>query len=180
MKKSYFHEFGLAEFVGWICIYFSLVSLVYHIRWYIPWLQNGYQFLTPFGQNPNIWFLSQIFTNLFLLLGSIFLTYFIRSFREVKYLSYKSSFFISGIILCSIGLGCIGILKTILNNTESIHFEDWKNLESVFNLLLKSATELIFIKEPQTMYFMVGITLWIIKTFVSKALTYKEDSESVI
>ncbi len=180
MKTLSLRSFSLPEFVCWVCLYFSIVSLVYHIRWYVPWLENGFEFLVPAGQKPGVWFLSQILTNVLLVSATVFLTLFVRSFRKTEYFNTKSGRYISGIIWCCIGLGAIGLLKTVMNNPELIHWEDWNSPAAILNLLMKSVTELVFLREPQTMYFLLGMALWIIRLFITKAVGFKEDSEAVI
>lgn len=180
MKRSLFSSARMIQLFVWALCYLSLVSLVYHIRWYVPFLQRGAQFLVPSDQNPAIWFPAQILMNATYLFASVCLALFIRSYQRLGYLNLSSCRLIHGIIFSCLLLGMVGVVKTVVNNFEMIHWQDWAGVEAVLNLMLKSVVDLFFLKEPQTMYVLVGIALWVISQYVTRAVGYKEDSEAVI
>ena len=66
MGKTKFTKPIFIKSILWGAILFSTIALIYHIRWFIPFLTNKTSYVVPNGQLPLIWFLVQICNNLIL------------------------------------------------------------------------------------------------------------------
>jgi hypothetical protein len=73
MSNLKISKFILIKSVLWGTIFFSALALVYHIRWFIPFLQNNTSGVVPDQQMPFIWFVVQICNNIIFLLVTIIL-----------------------------------------------------------------------------------------------------------
>ena len=161
-------------------IFFSSLALVYHIRWFIPYLQNKTTVPYLHEQVSVLWYVIQICNNLIFLLVGFLLIKLLRNYNKTGFFDGKSMQVFDTIILCSILLALLGCILTIHNNINEVHFNDWTSVESVANLIFRSFTMLLVFKEPQTMYFLLAIILWVVKQFVSKALLIKEENEAFV
>ena len=180
MKKSTFSAYAFLNIVliGAIC--FSSLALVYHVRWFIPYLVDIKVNVVPVDQIPLLWFIVQISKNVIFLIVSLLLVKFFRKYQRKGFYDTESLKVFNVVIISCLGLGLIGAVQTIANNFYEVHFNDWASAESIANLFLRSFTRLLIFKEPQTMYILVAIILWSVKQFVQSALLIKIENEAFV
>jgi hypothetical protein len=159
---------------------FSALALVYHIRWFIPFLQSKTTVPYLHEQASVLWYVVQLCNNLVFLFVGILLMKLLRNYNKTGFFDAKSMQVFDAVILSSILLALLGSLLTVYNNFNEVHFNDWTSFESIANLLFRSFTLLLVFKEPQTMYFLLAIILWVVRQFVSKALLMKEENEAFV
>ncbi len=168
------------QIVLWITIFFSGEALIYHVRWFVPFLTSQMSYIVPAGHTPLVWFMVQILSDcIFLYVGYLLIRLF-GNYRRTGFFDEKSLKVFDGVILACIALAVLGAGQTILNNWNEVHINQWNSLEAISNLLFRSFTNLIVFREPQTMYFLLAIILWAVKQFVTKALFVKSENEAFI
>lgn len=180
MIKSNLTNLTLIKTVLWGAIYFSTLALMYHIRWFIPFLLDKTSNVVPGGQLPLLWFIVQISRNIIFLVVGLFLVKLFRNYQLTGFFDKESLNVFNIVILSCVGLGLLGALQTISNNFREVHFNDWTSTESIANLFFRSFTKLLIFKEPQTFYFLLAIILWSVKQFVTKAMLIKAENEEFV
>lgn len=163
-----------------VILFFSSVALVYHFRWFIPFLQSETSFIVPNGQNPSVWFVVQIFNNVIFLYIGFSLLRLLNKYQQTGFFDHLSLKIIDRIIVSCLVLASVGGIQTVVNNFSEVHFSQWTSFESVSNLLLRSFMSLLIFKEPQTVFLLLAILLWAIKQFVIKALFIKTENEAFV
>jgi hypothetical protein len=161
-------------------IFFSGLALLYNVRWYVPYLNDGIHYIVPAGNIPGLWFVVQIVDNLIYLFVGYLLARLFSKFQRTGYFDQKSLKSFDGIILSCVLLAIIGAIQTVLNNFGEVHLDEWNSLAAVANLLFRSFTHLIVFREPQTMFLLLAVILWVVKQFVNRALFVKIDNEAII
>lgn len=180
MSKSKITNLTLIKIVLWGAIYFSGLALVYHIRWFIPFLLNNAANIVPGDQMPFLWFIIQISKNIIFIVVGLFLVKLFKKYQQTGFFDMESLKVFNVVIISCIGLGLLGAIQTFSNNFYEVHLQDWTSLEAIANLMLRSFTRLLIIKEPQTLYVLLAIILWSVKQFVSKALIIKNENEAFV
>ena len=181
MFKIRFSKILLIKLVLWVTIYFSGLAIVYHTRWFIPFLLNSDNHHTvPAGEIPSVWFVVQICSNLIFLYVSWLLIRLFRQYQRTGYFTMGSLKVFNGVILSCLGLAALGAAKTIMNNFSEVHISEWTSAVSILNLALRSFTRLLIINSPQTIYLLLAAILWAVKQFVTLALEVKSENESFI
>jgi hypothetical protein len=161
-------------------IFFSFLALVYHTRWFIPYLENKSTVPYLNEKVSVLWYVVQICNNLIFLLVGFLLLKLLQKYNRTGFFDGTSMRVFDTVILCSILLALLGSVLTVYNNIHEVHYNEWTSVESVANLIFRSFTHLLVFKEPQTMYFLLAIVLWVVKQFVSKALLIKEENEAFV
>ncbi|MVT41603.1 hypothetical protein GO495_13510 [Chitinophaga oryziterrae] len=180
MRKVMFSKIFLIKIVLWATIFFSAQALIYHIRWFIPFLNHQTTPTLFADKMPMLWFIVQICSNsIFLIVGLLLLNLF-RKYQRTGFFDKQTLRVFNAIIYSCLGLALLGIIQTIANNLYEVHLQQWTSTVSVANLALRSFTTLLIFKEPQTMYFLLAIILWSVKQFVTKALIIKHENESFV
>ncbi|SDC78811.1 hypothetical protein [Niabella drilacis] len=164
----------------WCILLFSAQALIWHIRWFIPFIKTGFTNVVPPNQQPLVWFITQILTNIiFIYTGGMLL----KLFGQYK----KAGFFNSGglralhtVIYACIGLGVLGTVRVVAGNIQDLHLEEWHSLWAISNLAFRSFHNLLLFREPQSMYFLLAVLLWTLKQFLKTAATLKKENESFI
>ena len=83
MVKIRFSKLTLVKVVLWVIIYFSALALIYHTRWFIPYLFNNNNHAdVPTNEVPLVWFTVQICTNIIFLYVSFLLMRLFRRYRQ--------------------------------------------------------------------------------------------------
>ena len=180
MNKFKISNLTLIKIVLWGAIYFSALALVYHIRWFLPFLLNNDIYVVPSDQLPFLWFIIQISKNIIFIVVGLFLIKLFDKYKRTGFFDMDSLKAFNVVIVACIGLGLLGAIQTISNNFYEIHFSDWTSKEAIANLILRSLTKLLIFKEPQTLYVLIAIILWSVKQFVSKALIIKNENEAFV
>lgn len=180
MNKTQTSNLILIKVVLWGAIFFSAQALVYHIRWFIPFLKDKIAYVVPDGKMPFLWFVVQICDNIIFLLVAILLIRLFSKYRKTGFFDKGSLKVFNGVIVSCVALALLGAIQTICNNFYEVHFNQWTSVESVSNLLFRSFTRLLIFREPQTMYFLLAIILWTVKQFVTKALIIKNENEAFV
>jgi len=180
MSKSIISNFILIKSVLWGAIFFSALALVYHVRWFIPFLQDNTNGVVPNQQMSFIWFVVQICNNIIFLFVGFLLFKLFRKYQQTGFFDSECLKAFDGVIISCIGLALLGAVQIVSNGFYEIHFNQWTSVVSVSNLLFRSFTKLLIFQEPQTMYFLLAIILWAVKQFVAKALIVKNENEAFI
>jgi hypothetical protein len=180
MSKKQTSNLILIKIVLWGAIFFSAEALVYHIRWFIPFLSNKITYVVPDGKMPFIWFVVQICDNIIFLLVGLLLIRLFSKYTKTGFFDKGSLKVFNGVIISCVALALLGAIQTTINNFYVVHFNQWTSVQSVSNLLFRSFTRLLIFREPQTMYFFLAIILWAVKQFVTKALIIKNENEAFV
>lgn len=180
MSKKQISSLTFIKIVLWGAIFFSAEALVYYFRWFVPFLKNETTNVVPFGKMPLLWFVVQIFQNIIFLVVGGLLIRLVNKYRRTGFFDEESLKVLNGVILSCIGLALLGAIQTVANNFYEVHFDQWTSFQSFGNLLFRSFTRLLILREPQTMYFLLAIILWAVKQFVSRALVIKSENEAIV
>jgi len=169
-------------FIGglWCIVFFSFLALVFHVRWFIPCLINKVSYTVPPGQNLVGWFLVQITSNILFLYVSLLLIRLIRNYQRTKFLDAKSFKVLNVIIAACLLLALMGAGQFIANHYSEMKIESWVSAYGILNGLLRVLVKFLFIENPQTMYFLIAMIVWVLKQFIVKALEIKNENESFI
>ncbi len=170
----------LIKVILWGIIALSVMAIVYHIRWFIPFLMNGMQGVVPAGQAPLIWFIVQISNNIIFLFVGILLINLFRKYKKTGYFDEQSLKAFDAVIFSCVALALLAAVQIVSNNFNEVHFDQWTSIASTTNLLFRSLSKLLIFQEPQSMYFLLAIILWAVKQFVTKALIIKSENESFV
>jgi len=173
-------KFILIKSVLWGTIFFSSLALMYHIRWFIPFLQNNTNGVVPDQQMPLTWFVVQICNNIIFLFVTIILFKLFTKYQQTGFFDSESLKAFDSVIISCILLALLSAVQAVSNNFYEVHFNQWTSVVSVSNLLFRSFTKLLIFQEPQTMYFLLAIILWAVKQFVSNAMIVKNENEAFI
>lgn len=164
----------------WSIIFYSSLALIYHIRWFIPYVQTSITYIVPADKLPSVWFVVQICTNvIFLITGYLLIRLFSR-YQRIGFFDRQSLKVFDGMILSCIVLAALGVIQIISDNFSELHINEWTSVESTINLLFRSFTRLLIFREPQTMYLLMAAILWAVKQFASKAIFVKNENEAFI
>lgn len=180
MSKAKISNLTLIKIVLWGAIYFSALALVYHIRWFFPFLLNNTADVVPSDQMPFLWFIAQIIKNIIFIVVGLFLVKLFKKYQQTGFFDMESLKVFNVVIISCLGLGLLGAIQTFSNNFYEAHFNDWTSLEAIVNLVFRSFTRLLIFKEPQTLYVLLAIILWSVKQFVAKALIIKNENEAFV
>jgi hypothetical protein len=163
----------------WGAIFFSTIALIYHVRWFIPFLTNKISYVVPNEQLPLIWFLVQICNNLIFLFVAYLLIKLFNKFQKTGYFDKECIVVLDRIIFSCIGLAILGVIKLGFSNYNDIQVSEI-NEASELNLLIRFFTNILVLKEPQTMYLLIASILWTVKQFVNNAIFVKRENEKFI
>ena len=181
MDKLRISKLTLIKVVIWVTIYFSGLALIYHTRWFIPYLLDSSKHGTvPAGEVPLVWFTVQICNNLIFLYISWQLIRLFKKYQKTGYFGTESLDVFNGVILSCLALAILGAVKIITNNFNEVHISEWRSVVSIFNLFLRSFTRLLVLNSPQTIYLLLAAILWAVRQFVITALEVKKENESFI
>ena len=171
----------LIKVVLWVTVYFSSLALLYHTRWFIPFLLNPENHhVVPMGEIPAVWFIVQICTNLIFLYVSWQLIRLFRRYGRTGYFDSGSLTVLNGIIWSCLGLAVLGAVKITINNFNEVNIGEWTSAVSILNLIARSFVRLLILNSPQTIYLLLATLLWAIKQFVKCALEVKLENETFI
>jgi hypothetical protein len=180
MGKTNFPKQIFIKSILWGAIFFSATALVYHIRWFIPFLSDKISYVVPNGQSPLIWFLVQICNNLIFLFVGYLLIKLFSKFQQTGFFDKQCMLVLDRIIISCIGLAILGIIKLGFSNYNDMHFSEVVNAVSGLNIFIRFFTKILVFKEPQTMYLLLATILWIVKQFVNNAIFVKAENEKFI
>ena len=180
MSNSKIFNLILIKCALWGAILLSAVALVYHIRWFIPFLRDNTYGVVPNQQMPFIWFVVQICNNLIFLFVGFLLFKLFRKYQQTGFFDSESLKAFDAVIISCIGLALLGAVQIVSNNFYEVHFNQWTSVINVTNLLFRSFTKLLIFQDPKTMYFLLAIILWAVKQFVTKALIVKNENEAFV
>ena len=177
LQKS---RYKILTLLLWAILIYSGIALIYHIRWFIPYLVKNQSAVVPDKQIPLIWFMAQICNNsAFIYIG----WQLIRLFRKYNLTGYfdKQSLkvFKTTIVLCIV-LAFTGAVQTIAANVNEVHFNEWNSAESIANLIFRSFTLLLVLHEPQSLFILLALMLFAVREFVIRAIYIKNENESFI
>jgi len=186
LTKNYFmatiqkSRYKILTLLLWAILIYSGMALIYHIRWFIPYLVKNQSAVVPEKQVPLIWFIVQICNNsAFIYIG----WQLIRLFRKYNLTGYfdKESLkvFKTTIVLCIV-LAITGAVQTVAANFNEVHFNEWNSAESIANLFFRSFTLLLVLHEPQSLFILLALMLFAVREFVIRAIYIKNENESFI
>lgn len=180
MNKIKLSKLTLIKGVLWGTILLSSLALVYHTRWLVSFLLDSIAHRVPSGQSPTVWFIVQITSNIiFLYVGYLLIRLFNR-YQEVGYFDKYSVRVFDSVILSCFGLAFLGILKMAFSNFYHLPLDLYNSIEGVANLIFFFSIDIVTFKEPQTMYFLLALVLWVVKQFVTRAIIMKAENESFV
>ena len=180
MGNTKFSKVTLIKSTLWGTILLSILALVYHIRWFVPFLLNSVVHRVPDGQSPIAWFAVQIFSNvIFIFVGYLLIRLFNR-YQQKGYFDRDSLKVFDVMILSCICLALLGILKLTFSDFHPLPLSEYNSIWGTLNLVAFLIIDTVTIKEPQTMYFLLAIILWTVKQFVIKALFVKSENEAFV
>ena len=179
MGNRHFLKTIIIKSISWGVILFSATALIYHIRWFVPYLTNKIAYVVPNGQSPLIWFLVQICNNLIFLFVGYLLIKLLDKFNQTGFFDKQCIIALDSIIFSCIGLAILGVIKLSFSNYNDIKATEINGV-SGFNLIIRFLTNILVFKEPQTMFLLLATILWIIKQFVVKAIFVKTENEKFI
>jgi hypothetical protein len=161
-------------------LYFSGLALVYHLRWFLPFLEDNTNFVSQDENISVVWYVVQICSNIIFIVVSLTLLRLFKKYQKTGFFDIETLKVFDTIILSCLMLTLLSSVLTVYNNFTEVHLEDWTTPSGVINLLFRSFTRLLVFKEPQTMYLLLAIILWAVKQFVTKALVLKSENEAFV
>ena len=179
MGKTNFPKPSFIKFILWGAIFFSATALIYHIRWFVPFLTTKISYVVPNGQSPLIWFLVQICNNLIFLFVGYLLIKLFSKFQQTGFFDKECIVVLDRITISCIGLAILGVIKLGFSNYNDIQVSEI-NPVSGLNSFIRFLTNILVFKEPQTMYLLLATILWTVKQFVNKAIFVKIENEKFI
>ena len=156
------------------------MALVYHLRWFIPFLKSNTNVVLPNEQVSVVFFVVQISGNIIFTLVSFLLMQLFDKYQKTGFFDTRSVKVFDIVITCCVVLALSGSILTVYNNYNQVHIEDWTTFAGVVNLLFRSFTNVLVFNEPQTMYVLLALVLWAVKQFVAKALILKKENEAFV
>ncbi|MEN9882930.1 MAG: hypothetical protein RLZZ420_147 [Bacteroidota bacterium] len=179
MGKTNFKNTIFIKSILWGAILFSTIALIYHVRWFIPFLTNKISYVVPNGQLPLIWFLVQICNNLIFLFVAYLLIKIFHKFQKTGYFDQECILVLDRIIFSCIGLAILGVIKLGFSDYNDIQVSEIKEVSELY-LFIRFFTNILVLKEPQTMYLLIASILWTVKQFVNNAIFVKRENEKFI
>jgi hypothetical protein len=180
MNTAGIPKLPIIKLVLWAFVIFSAEALIYNIRWFIPYLAGKTANVVQEGKMPMLWFVAQICSNAMFLAVGIQLIFLYREYRQTGFFDKESLRVFNTVIISCGALAVLGVVQTIANTFYEVHFNEWTSVAGIANLLLRSFTRLLVLREPVTIYFPLAIILWVVKQFVTKAIILKNENESFV
>ena len=180
MSKTALPSLIFAKAVLWGTIFCSCLALVYHMRWFIPFLKSNTNVVIPNEQVSVVWYVVQIGSNMIFILVSFLLMKLFNKYQKTGFFDAESLKVFDTVILSCVLLALFGSVLTVYNNYKEIHLEDGTTFTGIVNLIFRSFTNLLVFRAPQTMYFLLALVLWAVKQFVTKALILKSENEAFV
>jgi hypothetical protein len=179
MANPNFSKPVFSKLILWGAICFSATALIYHIRWFIPFLVNNIAYVVPNGQAPLIWFIVQICNNFIFLYVSYLLIKLFQKYQQVGFFEKECIVVFQKIIISCVALSILGIVKLGFSNYNDMQIGKL-SIESGFYSFIRFFVNIFVFKEPQTMYLLIATMLWVVKQFVAKAIFVKAENEKFI
>jgi hypothetical protein len=161
-------------------IILSSIALIYHIRWFLPFLFNSVEHGVPDGQSPMIWFCVQILSNTIFLFAGYLLMRLYNKYQLKGYFDKYSLKVLDYLIISCILLATLGFVKLAFSNFYPLPLSEYNSIWGAFNLIMYFIIDTVSFKEPQTMFLLITVILWVIRQFVIKALFVKSENETFI
>ncbi|WP_207424129.1 hypothetical protein [Desertivirga brevis] len=178
MKKSstlLLVKLSLASIIG-----YSLLALIFHIRWFVPFIMSGSVGTVPDHQLPVIWFPVQIASNIiFLVVGYNLIGLFIR-YQKVRFFDTSALRVFNLIIGACILFAVLQSILSVSSNFKEVHLNHWNTMEGALNLAFRTVTKLLVFQEPQSLLILLAVVIWAVKQFVIEALELKIENDSII
>jgi hypothetical protein len=163
------------------CIaFYSLLALVFHIRWFVPFLVTGIAGNVPAGQLPLVWFPVQILSNIIFLIVAYHLLFLFLRYQKLGFFDRSALRVFNVAIFACISFACLASIQVVSSNLSEAHLNDWNSIDGSLNLLFRTFTNLLVLREPQSLFLLLSIILWVVKQFVCNALELKAESDSII
>ncbi|MCR9253664.1 MAG: hypothetical protein NXI20_24825 [bacterium] len=180
MHNKHLTKNNLIRLTLWLIIVLSGSAIIYHTRWLIPYLVNSMDNRVPTGQSPAFWFISQIGANIiFLYIGFLLLRTF-SNYQKKGYFDKSSLRIFDQLMYSSLGLALLTIMRVAFSDFYLLSITDYFSIEGIVNFLAVLIIDTITFKEPQTVYILLAIIMWVMKQFMIKALSFKQENEAFI
>lgn len=180
MGISKLSKINLIQLVLWSVILLSGSAIIYHTRWMIPYILNSVDYKVPNGQSPLIWFITQIGSNLiFLYVGHLLLRLF-KNYQKQGYFEKDNLKVFDHVMFSCLGLALLTIIRLAFSDFYFLSLDEYNSIEGMINLSALLIIDTLTFKEPQTMYILLGLIMWVVKQFVTKALSFKSENEAFI
>lgn len=180
MDTSKFSKLNLIKLTLWGVILLSSSAVIYHTRWLIPYVLNSVEYRVPSGQVPLIWFISQIGFNLiFLYVGYILIRLF-NNYQKQGYFEKDSLIVFDHVMFSCLGLALLSVIRLAFSDFYLLSLDEYNSFEGVLNLVALLMIDTVTLQEPQTMYILLALIMWVVKQFVIKAVSFKRENEAII
>ena len=180
MRPSNQANMPIIQFILYIVMFFSGLALVYHIRWFVPFLMNQTAAVVPEHEVPFVWFVVQICNNVVFLLIGIMLHKLFQKYQKSGYFDSSCLSVFDRIIFSCFVLAGLGFVQVLSNNIFELHLNEWTSVTAILNLAFRTFTRLLIFRDPQTMYLLLAMILWAMKKFAVNAIIVKQENESFI
>ena len=173
-------KINLIRLILWLVILLSSSAIIYHTRWLIPYLLNSAHHRVPTGQSPLFWFITQIGSNIIFLYVGYLLVRLFNNYQKQGYFDKHSLKVFDHVMFSSLGLALLSVIRVAFSDFYLLTLNEYNSIEGVLNLLTILILDTLTFKEPQTMYVLLAIIMWVVKQFIIKALSFKRENEAFI
>lgn len=173
-------QLNLIKLTLWAVILLSSSAIIYHTRWMIPYILNSVDYRVPNGESPLIWFITQIGSNLIFLYVGYLLIRLFKNYQRQGYFEKDSLKVFDHVMLSCLGLALLTIIRLTFSNFYLLSLDEYISIKGILNLSVLLIIDTITFKEPQTMYILLALVMWVVKQFVTKALSLKRENEAFI
>jgi len=102
--------------VLWGTIFFSCLAMVYHIRWFIPFLKSNTNVVISNEQVSVVWYVIQMSSNIIFILVSLLLLRLFKKYQKTGYFDMESLRVFDIVILSCVILALFGSALSVYNN----------------------------------------------------------------
>ena len=161
-------------------IFLSCIAIIYHTRWLIPYLIDSVDHRVPDGESPLFWFITQIGSNIIFLYVGYLLIRLFRNYNRLGYFEKNSLRVFDQVMISCLGLAFLSAVRLAFSDFYFLSINEYKSIEGILNLFALLVIDTLTFKEPQTMFVLLAIIMWVVKQFMLKALSIKQENESFI
>jgi len=173
-------KINLIKLTLWVVVLLSSAAIIYHTRWMINYILDSTDYKVPSGQSPLIWFITHIGSNLiFLYVGCLLIRLF-KNFQGQGYFEKDSLKVFDHVMLSCLGLALLTTIRLAFSDFYYLSLNEYNSIEGIINLSALLIIDTLTFEEPQTMYILLALILWVVKQFITKALSFKSENEAFI
>lgn len=179
MNPINFSRLAITQIIVCGAVLCSSTALLYHVRWFIPYLSQHVSYVVPNGEEPMIWFSIQIISNLiFIWVGSLLLALF-RKYQKTGFFDTTCLATLDRIQISFLLLAVLGIIKLGFSTSNDMQMSEL-NFVSFLPMSARFILHIVAFKEPCTIYILAAITIWAVKQLLVRSLLLKVENEAFI